>query len=190
MLQLTQGEFPGSEASTEHVEGNHLIDAAHREEGEEAEQEEDESSTPPAHQTNWIDAHQQTLEELEKLQRSIEAQPSTTVNEEVCESKYEEPVYEAFNLPVKKNFYFTIFFQYLHCINNKIIYEKNRTGLEANKDFPIILHSVIAGRFQILEHLGSAAFSNAIRCLDLEKNIEVTYSFFYSKILDSPKNKF
>jgi len=58
-----------------------------------------------------------------------------------------EPQYESFNLP--------------------IICEKGRTGLQENKDYPIELNSVIAGRYQILEYLGSAAFSKAIRCQDL-----------------------
>eukprot|EP00741_Cyanophora_paradoxa_P005604 tig00000912_g5432.t1 len=60
----------------------------------------------------------------------------------------QQPVYESFDL--------------------KVIYERNRTGFEETKDFPIRINSVIAGRYQILEYLGSAAFSKAVQCLDLQ----------------------
>jgi serine/threonine protein kinase len=33
-----------------------------------------------------------------------------------------------------------------------------------------VINSVIAGRFQVIEYLGSAAFSKAIQCLDLFTN--------------------
>eukprot|EP00913_Durusdinium_trenchii_P012260 g11512.t1 len=46
----------------------------------------------------------------------------------------------------------------------------NRTGFEETKDFPIRLNSIVAGRYQVLEYLGSAAFSRAVQCLDLETN--------------------
>ena len=50
----------------------------------------------------------------------------------------------------------------------KVVYEKFRTGFEDSKDYPIRINSVIAGRYQILEYLGSAAFSSAVQCLDLK----------------------
>jgi hypothetical protein len=56
------------------------------------------------------------------------------------------------------------------CFNLKIIYDRERTGFEETKDFPIVINSIIAGRYQILEYLGSAAFSKAIQCLDLVSN--------------------
>jgi len=49
----------------------------------------------------------------------------------------------------------------------KVITQRNKTGFEETKDFPIQINSVIAGRYQILEFLGSAAFSKAVQCLDL-----------------------
>jgi len=51
----------------------------------------------------------------------------------------------------------------------RVYYIKNQTGFEESKDFPIKINSVIAGRYEILEYLGSAAFSKAIQCLDLKK---------------------
>jgi len=48
-----------------------------------------------------------------------------------------------------------------------VVHERNKTGFEEHKDFPITINSIIAGRYQILEYLGSAAFSRAIQCYDL-----------------------
>eukprot|EP00771_Trimastix_marina_P000020 gnl/Trimastix_PCT/1015.p1 GENE.gnl/Trimastix_PCT/1015~~gnl/Trimastix_PCT/1015.p1 ORF type:complete len:1415 (+),score=300.87 gnl/Trimastix_PCT/1015:156-4400(+) len=53
-------------------------------------------------------------------------------------------------------------------MNLKIFCHPARTGFEESKDFSVVLHSVIAGRYQILEYLGSAAFSKAVQCLDLQ----------------------
>ena len=39
----------------------------------------------------------------------------------------------------------------------KVIFERDKTGFEESKEFPIKVHSVVAGRYQILEYLGSAA---------------------------------
>ncbi len=41
------------------------------------------------------------------------------------------------------------------------------TGFEETKDYPIEINGVIAGRYQILEFLGAAAFSKAVQCVDL-----------------------
>jgi hypothetical protein len=51
-----------------------------------------------------------------------------------------------------------------------IIHQKNKTGFEEANDFPITVGTVIAGRYQIVEYLGSAAFSRAVQCLDLQTN--------------------
>jgi len=54
--------------------------------------------------------------------------------------------------------------------NLRVVHERDRTGFEETKDFPIRLNSIVAGRYQVLEYLGSAAFSRAVQCLDLENN--------------------
>jgi len=70
---------------------------------------------------------------------------------------------------------------------------KGRTGLEATKDFPIKINTVIAARYQILEYLGSAAFSTAVRCLDLATNKQVCVKIirnrkdFFDQSLDEIK---
>ncbi|CAN6359796.1 unnamed protein product [Urochloa humidicola] len=51
----------------------------------------------------------------------------------------------------------------------KIFHRKNRTGFEENKEFPIIVDSVIAGRYRVTEYLGSAAFSKSLDEIKLLK---------------------
>eukprot|EP00899_Mesostigma_viride_P013059 jgi/Mesvir1/21754/Mv04159-RA.1 len=55
----------------------------------------------------------------------------------------------------------------------KIIHRRNRTGFEETKDFPIRINSVVAGRYQVMEFLGSAAFSKAVQCIDLRTGMVV-----------------
>lgn len=50
----------------------------------------------------------------------------------------------------------------------KIIHRRQRTGFEENKDFPIRQNDLIAGRYQVMDFLGSAAFSRAVQALDLQ----------------------
>jgi hypothetical protein len=49
------------------------------------------------------------------------------------------------------------------CFNLKVIVDRERTGFEENKEFKIVVNSLIAGRYQVLSYLGSAAFSKAIK---------------------------
>jgi hypothetical protein len=48
----------------------------------------------------------------------------------------------------------------------KIIYQPGKTGFEPTNDFPIKMNDIIAGRYQVIQYLGSAAFSRAVQCLD------------------------
>jgi serine/threonine protein kinase len=54
--------------------------------------------------------------------------------------------------------------------NLRVVYERDRTGFEESKDFPIRVNSIVAARYQVLEYIGSAAFSRAVQCLDLQTN--------------------
>lgn len=72
-----------------------------------------------------------------------------------------------------------------NCLNIKYIFDENRTGFEETKDFPIVINSIIAGRYQILNYLGSAAFSDAIECLDL-----ITQQRVCMKIIKNEKDYF
>jgi len=64
--------------------------------------------------------------------------------------------------------------QYNHsiydCFNLKVIVDRERTGFEESKDFKVVVNSLIAGRYQVIQYLGSAAFSKAIKCLDIVDN--------------------
>lgn len=66
---------------------------------------------------------------------------------------------------------------YYDCFDLKIVYERNRTGFEETKDFPIEINGVIAGRYQILEFLGAAAFSKAIQVTLSRNSKYVTKSY-------------
>eukprot|EP00418_Pyrodinium_bahamense_P077087 CAMPEP_0179072092 /NCGR_PEP_ID=MMETSP0796-20121207/31875_1 /TAXON_ID=73915 /ORGANISM="Pyrodinium bahamense, Strain pbaha01" /LENGTH=691 /DNA_ID=CAMNT_0020769239 /DNA_START=83 /DNA_END=2158 /DNA_ORIENTATION=- len=54
--------------------------------------------------------------------------------------------------------------------NLRVVFERDKTGFEESKEFVINMNAVVAARYQILEYLGSAAFSRAVQCLDLETN--------------------
>ena len=48
----------------------------------------------------------------------------------------------------------------------KVISDRNSTGFEESKEFPIVMNSMVAGRYKIVEFLGSAAFSKAVQAVD------------------------
>ncbi|PWA70159.1 myc-type, basic helix-loop-helix (bHLH) domain-containing protein [Artemisia annua] len=50
-----------------------------------------------------------------------------------------------------------------------------RTGCKEDKNFNVVLNSVIAGRYHVTEYLGSAAFSKAIQAHDLHTGMDVTF---------------
>jgi len=81
----------------------------------------------------------------------------------------------------------------LESFDLRIIYEAGRTGFEDNKDFPIHAGNVIAGRYQVTEYLGSAAFSRAVQCTDLKHNAPVCVKIirnskdFFDQALDEVK---
>eukprot|EP00930_Biecheleria_cincta_P040489 TRINITY_DN27739_c0_g3_i1.p1 TRINITY_DN27739_c0_g3~~TRINITY_DN27739_c0_g3_i1.p1 ORF type:complete len:733 (-),score=141.42 TRINITY_DN27739_c0_g3_i1:66-2264(-) len=54
--------------------------------------------------------------------------------------------------------------------NLRMVFERDKTGFEESKEFPILTDTVVAARYQIVEYLGSAAFSRAVQCLDLDSN--------------------
>ncbi|XVF24141.1 hypothetical protein REPUB_Repub13aG0101600 [Reevesia pubescens] len=77
--------------------------------------------------------------------------------------------------------------------NLQIIHRKNRTGFEENKDLPIVLNTVIAGRYYVTEYLGSAAFSKVFQAHDLLMGIDVCLKIikndkdFFDQSLDEIK---
>eukprot|EP00760_Papus_ankaliazontas_P032542 PhM_4_TR588/c1_g1_i1/m.86295 len=81
----------------------------------------------------------------------------------------------------------------LEVFDLKVIYEVGRTGFEENKDFPIVVNSLIANRYQVMEYIGSAAFSRAVQCLDLKTDQQVCIKIirnskdFFDQSLDEIK---
>ena len=71
------------------------------------------------------------------------------------------------------------------CFDLKVIYDRERTGFEETKEFPIIIGSIIAGRYRVMEYLGSAAFSKAIQCQDL-----ITGDHYCMKVIENNKDYF
>ncbi|CAI5479544.1 unnamed protein product [Closterium sp. Yama58-4] len=77
--------------------------------------------------------------------------------------------------------------------NLRVIHRKNRTGFEEDKDFPVVLNSVIAGRYYVTEYLGAAAFSKAIQAHDLHTGMDVCMKIiknnkdFFDQSLDEIK---
>ncbi|KAI3470884.1 hypothetical protein Pfo_027547 [Paulownia fortunei] len=77
--------------------------------------------------------------------------------------------------------------------NLRIIHRKNRTGFEENKEFPIVMSSIIAGRYYVTEFLGSAAFSKVVQAHDLYLGMDVCLKIikndkdFFDQSLDEIK---
>jgi hypothetical protein len=44
----------------------------------------------------------------------------------------------------------------------KLIYDREKTGFEEEREMTIVINEVLAGRFQIISVLGQAQFSKAI----------------------------
>eukprot|EP00929_Paragymnodinium_shiwhaense_P075445 TRINITY_DN38572_c0_g1_i1.p1 TRINITY_DN38572_c0_g1~~TRINITY_DN38572_c0_g1_i1.p1 ORF type:complete len:850 (-),score=209.84 TRINITY_DN38572_c0_g1_i1:162-2711(-) len=51
----------------------------------------------------------------------------------------------------------------------RVVYERDRTGFEDTKEFPIRVNTIVAARYQVLDYIGSAAFSRAVQCFDLKE---------------------
>ena len=49
-----------------------------------------------------------------------------------------------------------------------VVYDPKRNGLEESVHFPIAVDTVIAGRYQICDYLGSGVFSRAVQCVELQ----------------------
>merc|ERR1711862_809271 len=56
------------------------------------------------------------------------------------------------------------------CFHLKVIFERDGIGFEESKELNTPPNSIVVGRYQVIEYLGSAAFSKAMRCYDLKEN--------------------
>lgn len=72
-------------------------------------------------------------------------------------------------------------------------YSIYRTGFEESKEFPIVMHTVVAGRYYITEYLGSAAFSKVVQAHDILTGVDVCLKIikndkdFFDQSLDEIK---
>ncbi|KAL0701645.1 hypothetical protein Bca4012_057767 [Brassica carinata] len=104
---------------------------------------------------------------------ALDDEEAVAVQEQVRQIKAQEEEFETFNL--------------------KIVHRKNRTGFEEEKNFHVVLNSVIAGRYHVTEYLGSAAFSKAIQAHDLQTGMDVCIKIiknnkdFFDQSLDEIK---
>lgn len=103
----------------------------------------------------------------------IDDEEAAAVQEQVRQIRAQEDEFETFTL--------------------KIVHRKNRTGFEEDKNFHVVLNSVIAGRYHVTEYLGSAAFSKAIQAHDLHTGMDVCMKIiknnkdFFDQSLDEIK---
>ncbi len=67
----------------------------------------------------------------------------------------------------------------------KVIFDRERTGFEETKEFPIIIGSMIAGRYKVVEFLGSAAFSKTVHAID-----STNQNHYCLKIIENNKDYF
>ncbi|KAK4403394.1 Serine/threonine-protein kinase ppk15 [Sesamum angolense] len=111
---------------------------------------------------------------------SKKREPKVAVNEENGATSDELLLYEA-----KEDDY--------EIFNLRIIHRKNRTGFEENRDFPVVMNSIIAGRYYVTEFLGSAAFSKVVQAHDLYSGMDVCLKIikndkdFFDQSLDEIK---
>ncbi|KAJ3672839.1 hypothetical protein LUZ60_006213 [Juncus effusus] len=118
---------------------------------------------------------QEEEEEEEEVngEAAMEDEEAAALQEQVRQIKAQEEEFETFNL--------------------KIVHRKNRTGFEEDKNFHVVLNSVLAGRYHVTEYLGSAAFSKAIQAHDLHTGMDVCVKIiknnkdFFDQSLDEIK---
>ncbi|KAA3483664.1 Kinase domain-containing protein isoform 1 [Gossypium australe] len=123
----------------------------------------------------------------EDLGASLEDEEAAAVQEQVRQIKAQEEEFETFDLKIvhRKN-------RHLEMVDSNQHWTK-KTGFEEDKNFHVVLNSVIAGRYHVTEYLGSAAFSKAIQAHDLHTGMDVCVKIiknnkdFFDQSLDEIK---
>ena len=72
----------------------------------------------------------------------------------------------------------------------KIVHRASRTGFEQHKDFPVCPGELVAGRYRVLDVLGAAAFSTAVRAEDVFAKTEPAPFLVCLKIVKNDKDFF
>ncbi|GER56733.1 kinase family protein [Striga asiatica] len=120
---------------------------------------------------------------------SLEDEEAAAVQEQVKQIKAQEDEFETFELKIvhRKNRHVSFYLLFFHLPNFC------GTGFEEDKNFHVVLNSVIAGRYHVTEYLGSAAFSKAIQAHDLHTGMDVCVKIiknnkdFFDQSLDEIK---
>ncbi|CAJ1936542.1 unnamed protein product [Sphenostylis stenocarpa] len=128
------------------------------------------------------------------LRASQEDEEVAAVQEQVRQIKAQEEEFETFNLKIvhRKNRHVLSTYLILMSLIAWVIFVM-QTGFEEDKNFPVVLNSVIAGRYHVTEYLGSAAFSKAIQAHDLHTGMDVCVKIiknnkdFFDQSLDEIK---
>ncbi|KAL0382128.1 UNVERIFIED_CONTAM: DYRK-family kinase pom1 [Sesamum calycinum] len=115
---------------------------------------------------------------------SKKREPKVAVNEENGATSDELLLYEA-----KEDDYEIFNLRIIHRKKDHIRHRARLTGFEENREFPVVMNSIIAGRYYVTEFLGSAAFSKVVQAHDLysgmdhdpadEQHILRLYDYFY-----------
>ncbi|KAK3020730.1 hypothetical protein RJ639_046014 [Escallonia herrerae] len=140
---------------------------------------------------------------LEDPGASIEDEEAAAVQEQVKQIKAQEEEFETFNLKIvhRKNRHVLFLIPHDKVDVRIVLYLPlltkllfvTRTGFEEDKNFHVVLNSVIAGRYHVTEYLGSAAFSKAIQAHDLHTGMDVCVKIiknnkdFFDQSLDEIK---
>ncbi|KAF8378847.1 hypothetical protein HHK36_030196 [Tetracentron sinense] len=117
---------------------------------------------------------------------TLEDEEAAAVQEQVRQIKAQEEEFETFSLKIvhRKN---------RHVLLPVLVSLELLTGFEEDKNFHVVLNSVIAGRYHVTEYLGSAAFSKAIQAHDLHTGMDVCVKIiknnkdFFDQSLDEIK---
>ncbi|KAL0385206.1 UNVERIFIED_CONTAM: putative serine/threonine-protein kinase dyrk2 [Sesamum radiatum] len=131
---------------------------------------------------------------------SLEDEEAAAVQEQVKQIKAQEEEFETFNLKIvhrkNRHVYFhpcLIQANLIWFASIAFIMQIGWTGFEEDKNFHVVLNSVIAGRYHVTEYLGSAAFSKAIQAHDLHTGMDVCVKIiknnkdFFDQSLDEIK---
>ncbi|KAL0364475.1 UNVERIFIED_CONTAM: putative serine/threonine-protein kinase dyrk2 [Sesamum angustifolium] len=131
---------------------------------------------------------------------SLEDEEVAAVQEQVKQIKAQEEEFETFNLKIvhrkNRHVYFhpcLIQANLIWFASIAFIMQIGWTGFEEDKNFHVVLNSVIAGRYHVTEYLGSAAFSKAIQAHDLHTGMDVCVKIiknnkdFFDQSLDEIK---
>ncbi|KAE8705347.1 hypothetical protein F3Y22_tig00110429pilonHSYRG00787 [Hibiscus syriacus] len=112
----------------------------------------------------------------EDLGASLEDEEAAAIQEQVRQIKAQEEEFETFDLKILLSTAIEHRFAYISPLSLL-----SRTGFEEDKNFHVVLNSVIAGRYYVTEYLGSAAFSKAIQAHDLHTGMDACVKIIKNK---------